>query len=98
MVIALLLKLSTGWRPKRRNIDLPCESSSMILKKFKVGFLYIVCSNDLEKECGYYTQVLKVWDILALEDIPKLVKHLDRLFEMYTDDYLTRCKKKCWEG
>ncbi|RVW47891.1 Helicase SEN1 [Vitis vinifera] len=61
-------------------------------------YLYIVCSNDLEKECGYYTQVLKVWDILALEDIPKLVKHLDRLFEMYTDDYLTRCKKKCWEG
>ncbi|XP_003631316.2 uncharacterized protein LOC100855072 isoform X1 [Vitis vinifera] len=97
-VIALLLKLSTGWRPKRRNIDLPCESSSMILKKFKVGYLYIVCSNDLEKECGYYTQVLKVWDILALEDIPKLVKHLDSLFEMYTDDYLTRCKKKSWEG
>ncbi|RVX11629.1 Helicase SEN1 [Vitis vinifera] len=97
-VIALLLKLSTGWRPKRRNIDLPCESSSMILKKFKVGYLYIVCSNDLEKECGYYTQVLKVWDILALEDIPKLVKHLDNLFEMYTDDYLTRCKKKSWEG
>lgn len=98
MIITLLLKLSNGWRPKRRNIDLPCEQSSMILKKFEVGYLYIVCSNDLMKDCCLLTQVLRVWDILPLEDIPKLVEQLDCIFAMYTDEYIRRCKKKCLEG
>ena len=79
-------------------MDLPCKNSSMILKKFKVGYLYIVCSNDVVKEGSYCTQVLKVWDIVPWEDIPKLVEHLDSIFQTYTRDYLSRCEKKCLEG
>ncbi|XP_057950206.1 uncharacterized protein LOC131145129 isoform X2 [Malania oleifera] len=96
-VINLLLKLSNGWRPKKRNVDTVCECSSYILKQFKVEGLYVVCSNDIAKELKYI-QVLKVWDILPLDDIPKLIKRLDCIFIKYTDDFINRCKAKYLEG
>ncbi|XVF85499.1 hypothetical protein PTKIN_Ptkin17bG0122500 [Pterospermum kingtungense] len=97
LVLNLLLKLSTGWRPKKRNVNLFCESSSMVLKQFKVESLYIVCSVDVVKELRY-TQVLKVWDLLPLEDIGTLVKRLDSFFKMYTDDFVGHCNEKYLEG
>ncbi|XP_059624937.1 uncharacterized protein LOC132268175 [Cornus florida] len=96
-VMNLLLKLSSGWRPKRRNVDSVCESSSQIVKQFKVEGLYVVCTIDIVKE-SRYIQVLKVWDILPLEEISKLVKRLDSIFAIYTDDFINRCKEKCLEG
>ncbi|KAL2343586.1 hypothetical protein Fmac_004871 [Flemingia macrophylla] len=96
-VISLLLKLSSGWRPKRMNVNLVCENSSQILKHFKVGRLFVVCSTDIVKE-SRYTQVLKIWDVLPLEDIPKLVKRLDSIFGSYTDEFISRCSAKCIEG
>ncbi|GMJ04494.1 hypothetical protein HRI_004118600 [Hibiscus trionum] len=95
-VLNLLLKLSCGWRPKR-NVNLICESSSMILKQFKVEGLYVVCSTDIVKE-QRYTQVLKAWDLLPLEDIARLVKRLDGIFKMYTDDFISNCNEKYLEG
>ncbi|KAK3000286.1 hypothetical protein RJ639_023742, partial [Escallonia herrerae] len=94
--LLLLSKLSSGWRPKS-NVGISCESSSNILRKFKVGELYIVCSVDIVKESGFI-QALKVWDILPLQDISKLVKRLDNIFSMYTEDYITRCRVKRLEG
>ncbi|KAK2997131.1 hypothetical protein RJ639_024959, partial [Escallonia herrerae] len=94
--LLLLSKLSSGWRPKS-NVGISCESSSNILRKFKVGELYIVCSVDIVKE-SWFIQALKVWDILPLQDISKLVKRLDNIFSMYTEDYLTRCGVKLLEG
>ncbi|OMO72637.1 hypothetical protein COLO4_27520 [Corchorus olitorius] len=96
-VLNLLLKLSSGWRPKKRDVDLICESSSMVLKQFKVGDLYIVCSIDVVKE-QRYTQVLKAWDLLPLEDMERLVKRLDGIFKMYTDDFISHCNGKYLEG
>ncbi|KAL7163145.1 hypothetical protein ACSBR2_039278 [Camellia fascicularis] len=96
-VMNLLLKLSSGWRPKKKNVDSVCESSAQILKKFMVEGLYVVCTIDIVKDL-IYKQVLKVWDILPLEEIPKLVKRLDGMFAMYTDDYIDHCKQKCVEG
>ncbi|GKC75297.1 UvrD-like helicase, ATP-binding domain, P-loop containing nucleoside triphosphate hydrolase, partial [Tanacetum coccineum] len=52
-VLNLLLKLSSGWRPKNRSIDLCCENSSQILKQFKVEGIYAICSNDIIKEVKY---------------------------------------------
>lgn len=97
LVLLLLSKLSTGWRPRRRNIEVDCKSSSRILNKFKVRELYIVCSIDIVKESSY-TQVLKVWYVLPLKEIPILVKRLDGIFGMYSVDYLSRCEAKCFEG
>lgn len=96
-VLHLLLNLSSGWRPKKQNFETSCGSSSMILKKFKVERLYIVCTNDIAKNLNY-VQVLKIWDILPLEDIPKLINRLDSIFNRYTDDFINLCKEKCLDG
>ncbi|KAJ1430520.1 UvrD-like helicase, ATP-binding domain [Sesbania bispinosa] len=57
----------------------------------------IILSTDIIKE-SRYTQVLKIWDILPPEDIPKIVKRLDSIFGSYTDDFISRCSEQCFEG
>ncbi|KAK4424964.1 Helicase SEN1 [Sesamum alatum] len=96
-VINLLLKLASGWRPKKINVDWTCESSSYVLKKFKVENYYAVCSIDIIKD-SIYEQVFKVWDIFPMEETPKLLKRLDCIFAMYLDDFVNRCKEKLFEG
>ncbi|KAI4357248.1 hypothetical protein L6164_001209 [Bauhinia variegata] len=96
-VISLLLKLSTGWRPRRRNIDSLRVGLSPILKQIKVEGLYVICGTDIEKE-SRYTQVLKIWDVLPLDEIPKVVKRLDGIFGRFSDDFISRCMEKCFEG
>ncbi|KAK1553169.1 hypothetical protein Q3G72_030003 [Acer saccharum] len=96
-VINLLMKLASGWRPKRRNIDSVCGNSSHIVKQLKVEGLFVVFTIDIVKD-QLYKQVLKVWDILPLEEVSKLVKRLDDIFVKYTDDYVNRCKEKCLDG
>ncbi|XP_024196530.1 uncharacterized protein LOC112199800 [Rosa chinensis] len=96
-VLNLLLKLSSGWRPKKRNVETISGSSSMILKKFKVEGLYIVCTNDISKNLQY-VQVLKIWDILPVEDIPKLIYRLDSIFNRCTDNFINLCKETCLDG
>ncbi|KAE8038056.1 hypothetical protein FH972_010602 [Carpinus fangiana] len=101
LVIHLLVKLSSGWRPR---VDHICRSSSQILKQFKVKSHYVVCANDIEKDCSdlakeyRYYQVLKIWDIFPAGGIPKLIKRLDSMFEKYTDDFINHCKERCLEG
>nr|KYP39275.1 Helicase SEN1 [Cajanus cajan] len=92
-VINLLGRLSSGWRPKKIAVDLSCENSSQILKQFKVESFYIICSIDIVKT-SRYIQVLKIWDILPVEDIPQLAKRLDNVFKGYTNEYIIRCKEK----
>ncbi|KDO57816.1 hypothetical protein CISIN_1g000038mg [Citrus sinensis] len=100
LVINLLLKLSSGWRPKKRNVDSVCASSLHIIKQFKVEGFYIICTIDIVKDVeeSQYIQVLKVWDILTLEHVQKLVTRLDNIFVKCTDEYLNLCKEKCIEG
>lgn len=93
-VMNLLLKLSSGWRPKRINVDRVCGRSSQTLKQFKFEGLYVVCSIDIVKN----TQVLRVWDILPLEGVQKLANRLDNIFQRYTDDFINCCKEKCLHG
>lgn len=97
LVLNLLWMLATGWRPKKRNVNITCYQSKQILKKFKVRDLYVVISVDIVKR-SKHIQVLKVWDILQLAYIPELVKHLDIMFCTYSDDFIKRCKEKCLEG
>ncbi|MCD7459032.1 hypothetical protein HAX54_039847 [Datura stramonium] len=96
-VINLLVKLASGWRPKRKNVDSFSESTSQIVKQFKVEGRYVVCSIDIQKE-STYTQVLRVWDVLPLEEVTKLLKRLDNICSMYTDEFINLCKEKCLEG
>ncbi|KAK9932148.1 hypothetical protein M0R45_019396 [Rubus argutus] len=89
--------LSSGWRPKKHNVVTSCSRSSQILKKFKVEGLYIVCTPDIAKDLRYI-QILKVWDILPLEDIPKLGHRLETILNRYTDDFINLCVEKYLEG
>ncbi|KAL2542930.1 Uncharacterized protein Adt_03908 [Abeliophyllum distichum] len=46
----------------------------------------------------HYEQVLKVWDILPLEEIQKLIVRLDTIFNSYSEDFINCCKVKCLDG
>ena len=96
LVLLFLSKLANGWRPKRDSV-VSSESSAKILKQYKIGRCYILCSVDIYKELRYI-QTLKVWEILPLQDISKMIKRLEHIFQMYTEDYISRCSKKCVDG
>lgn len=78
-------------------MDLYCGSTLSILKQYKVEGLYVVCSIDIVKDFSY-TQVLKIWDLLPQEEIPKLLKRLESIFGKYTDDFINKCNEKCFDG
>ncbi|KAL7231117.1 hypothetical protein ACSBR2_009396 [Camellia fascicularis] len=100
-VLSLLEKLSSGWRlhhEKDKVLDMN-GTSSELLELYKVnGLLNLAWSVDIVKENSEDVQVLKVWDILPLSDIPKLANCLDTVFGNYTVDFMNRCKCKRFEG
>ncbi|CAK7338818.1 unnamed protein product [Dovyalis caffra] len=100
-VICLLAKLSSGWRqsPNDGNIIVRKGTSSELLEQYKVNDeLNLIWTVDIIKENSNHTQILKVWDILPLHDLPKLARRLDAVFGNYTVDKMNRCKHKCIEG
>ncbi|XP_056693557.1 uncharacterized protein [Spinacia oleracea] len=98
LVVNFVLKLANGWRPKSKKINMVCKSSVGIAKQFKVEGRYIICTNDIIWVPGYATQILKVWDILHLEDVPALVNKLDIIYGALSDDFLICCKESCLQG
>ncbi|XP_026439182.1 uncharacterized protein LOC113337813 [Papaver somniferum] len=96
-VVNRLVELSNGWRPKKLKVKTSCGNSTQLVKQYKVGKLYIISSVDVAKY-SCYTQVLKIWDILPLEEIPKLVKSLESILSIYTDEYLERYKREDIKG
>lgn len=95
-VLNLLLKVSSGWRPKRPIVASRSGSSLEILK-FRVEGLYVVSTVDIVKILKN-TQVLRIWDVLPFDDIPKLIKRLDSIFVKYTDEFINLCNEKLLEG
>ena len=70
-------------------------TSSQLLEQYKVnGLLNLVWMVDILEENSYYIQILKVWDILPLSEMPRLANRLDVLFENYTVDKMNHCKHK----
>ncbi|KAL9228933.1 hypothetical protein vseg_004459 [Gypsophila vaccaria] len=97
LVMNVLVKLSNGWRPKKVRVDPVCDSTIQIVKQYKVEGRYIISTNDIVKE-SIYTQVLKIWDIIPLEDVSALVRKLDNIYGAFTNEFLSLCKEKCLEG
>ncbi|XP_043695457.1 probable helicase MAGATAMA 3 [Telopea speciosissima] len=100
-VIALFMKLASGWRhlQKQEVLYLMDGISSELLEVYNIdGLFNLVWTVDILSENHKYIQVLKVWDILPLEEIPKLAKRLDVFFGKYKADDINRCKFKCSEG
>ncbi|PWA41896.1 DNA helicase, UvrD/REP type, P-loop containing nucleoside triphosphate hydrolase [Artemisia annua] len=99
LVLLMLLKLSSGWRPKRSYTATVIGESPYcdLMKEFKVKGMHLICTVDIVKETQY-TQVLKVWDILPFHEIPELVKRLERIIGTYTPEYIERCKTGSLRG
>ena len=95
-VLNLLLKLSSGWRPKRA-ILASGGGSYLEIMKFRVEGLYVMCTVDILKY-SKYIQVLRIWDVMTPDDIPKLTKRLDGIFGKYTEEFISLCNEKYLEG
>lgn len=97
VVMQMLLRIAGGWRSNRRNVDI--GDSSRLTNIYKVAELYLVWSVDLEMgKKKTYSQIIKLWDLLPLALVNRLVKRMDHMFSMYTEAYLERCKAVCVEG
>ena len=100
-VLTLLENLANGWRQplEMKKLFYHHGTSSRLLEQYKVkGLLHLVWTVDILEENSYYIQILKFWDILPLDEIPKLANHLDVLFENYYVKKMNRCKYKCLDG
>ncbi|KAH7853124.1 hypothetical protein Vadar_033555 [Vaccinium darrowii] len=100
-VLSIIQKLSSGCHQHRKAKSLKKTggTSSQLLKLYKVnGSLNLIWSVDIVTESSKDIQVLKVWDVLPMAEIPKLSKRLDTLFGNYTLDKMNRCKCRSFEG
>ncbi|XWS65220.1 hypothetical protein CRYUN_Cryun05aG0073700 [Craigia yunnanensis] len=99
-MLNLLEKLSSGWRQTlAQKNHIVIDGSFGLLEVYPVnGFLNLLWSVDIMKENSHFIQVLKVWDILPLLDIPKVAKNLESLFGEYTVEKMSRCKCQCLKG
>ncbi|KAL5077780.1 hypothetical protein RYX36_016764 [Vicia faba] len=98
LVINVLKRIASGWRPRGRSVEFICEGSSKILKHFKVENRYIICSVEIVKDLRCYIQVLKIWDLVSVEEIARSAKHIDTEFKRYTDKYIVCSKERGFDG
>ncbi|KAH7852774.1 hypothetical protein Vadar_029088 [Vaccinium darrowii] len=99
-VLSILQRLSSGWHQhqKANILKKMGGTSSELLELHTVnGSLNLIWSVDIITESSKDIQVLKVWDILPMAEIPKLAKRLDTLFGNYTVDKMNRCKHRSSE-
>ncbi|XAR73623.1 hypothetical protein NMG60_11007658 [Bertholletia excelsa] len=100
-VISLVQRLSSGWRLNYQEDGFPNwnGTSLELLELYKVnGLLSLAWTVDIVRENSKQLQVLKVWDVLPLYEIPQLAKRLDTIFGNYTVDTMKRCKSKRLQG
>ncbi|KAI3955512.1 hypothetical protein MKW98_028457 [Papaver atlanticum] len=101
-VVALLMKLATGWRDRpsrRKKLAINNGASSPLLKQNNVdGFYKLLWTIDIVKENKKHTQVLKILNVLPHMEIPRLAKNLDTIFGSYSKEKMSRCEFKCLEG
>ncbi|KAK8951177.1 hypothetical protein KSP39_PZI004917 [Platanthera zijinensis] len=94
-VIQTILRLASGWRSKRNDATL--SDSFQLAKIYRMGEHYLVWTIDIVMD-ERYIQVIKIWDILLLSQLMSFISRIDRIFSMYTDSYISRCKEKCTDG
>ncbi|XP_060669321.1 uncharacterized protein LOC132800210 isoform X2 [Ziziphus jujuba] len=102
-VLSLLENLSCGQRQhdECRNVIGHDRTCSHLLECYRVdNQLHLAWFIDIAPmdNSHYYTQVVKVWDILPLSAVQKLADQLDVMFGNYTVDKMNRCKHKFTEG
>jgi len=66
-------------------------SDENCIKEYAVSGLYLICSTDVERG-REFLQVLKIWNVLGLEEVHSFREHLEEVFVTCTPDYIERCK------
>ncbi|KAE7998939.1 hypothetical protein FH972_003432 [Carpinus fangiana] len=100
-IVSLLTSLANGNRraQKKKKLFVHGGISSQLLEQYKVnGNQILVWTVDILKQKSYYIQILKIWGIVSLSQMPKLASLLDILFERYTEAKKNQCKHKCLDG
>lgn len=99
-VLSILQSLSSGWHQHQKVTVLSTGGiSSQLLKLYTVDeWLNLIWSVDVVNESSKDIQVLKVWDILPMAEIPKLANHLDTVFGNYTVNKMNCCLCRSLEG
>ncbi|KAK9942494.1 hypothetical protein M0R45_008158 [Rubus argutus] len=97
-VISLMIKLSSGWRQSHEE-KVYAGTSGQLLEKYEVdGLLNLIWTVDILQENSQHVQIIKIWDIVLLSDVPKLAMRLDIIFGSYTVQKMNRCKQRSAEG
>ncbi|KAF5198891.1 UvrD-like Helicase, ATP-binding domain, P-loop containing nucleoside triphosphate hydrolase, partial [Thalictrum thalictroides] len=97
IVLGFLLRLANGWRPKHRCVYSLKPSMHKFVKLYRVNGIYLICTIDIDNDAEF-TQVLRIWDVVPLVEIPKLVAKLEEMTSVCSDYYMERCMKEKHEG
>jgi senataxin len=95
------MQLTSGWHQPRLeiNIGVVDDTSSQLLGLCKVNeLLYLVWTIDILEENSNYVQVLKIWDVLPLSEVSKMVRDINIFCRNYSVDIHKCCKIKCFNG
>jgi senataxin len=95
------MQLTSGWHQPRLeiNIGVVDDTSSQFLGLCKVNeLLYLVWTIDILEENSNYVQVLKIWDVLPLSEVSKMVRDINIFCRNYSVDIHKCCKIKCFNG
>jgi len=69
------------------------HSNENLINEYAISGLYLLWSTDVQGG-REIMQVLKIWNVLRLEEVPHFRKRLEKTFTTYTPGYIERCKAK----
>ncbi|CAA0809368.1 P-loop containing nucleoside triphosphate hydrolases superfamily protein [Striga hermonthica] len=96
-LVALLVKLSNGWRQKKK-VETG-EDTCQLLELCDVrGPLKLIWTVDILREDSTDTQVIKILDILPHSEIAEMAQKLNAMSENYTVSQMNRCLCKQTDG
>jgi hypothetical protein len=58
----------------------------------KVKTYSLIWTIDFDR--NKFVQCLKIWDLVAFNEIPKCIRHIENSFQKYSEQYLDFCKRK----
>ncbi|XP_050880685.1 uncharacterized protein LOC127084308 isoform X1 [Lathyrus oleraceus] len=100
-ICSLLMLLSSGWHQPHQDINIRVvdDTSSQLLGLCKVNeLLYLVWTINILEENSNHVQVLKIWDVLPLSEVSKMVRDINIFFRNYSVDIHRCCKIRCSNG
>ncbi|KAL5076958.1 hypothetical protein RYX36_015942 [Vicia faba] len=100
-ICSLLMLLSSGWHQPHQDINFGVvdDTSSQLLGLCKVNeLLYLVWTINILEENSNYVQVLKIWDVLPLSEVSKMVRNINIFCRNYSVDIHRCCKIRCSNG